>query len=172
MKSLHRFAMLGIAAAAAGFAFTTEARADEVVIPGKEISSTHTEPNRAMLDSGVFALGVPYVTSIIVGATSNHPGDKDLYVPVAGPWMDLGDRHCAFGTSCNHEGLNKGLLVVDGIFQGIGALQIVGAFLFPETITVSSASTEHHLALADVSHVQVGPSGVGSGYGLSAIGRF
>src|SRR5689334_23749882 len=128
MKSAR--ALLAVAAGVtAGLTFSPRAHAEEIA------QVSQTRPNQAMLTSGAFALGVPYVASIIVAAESAHPGDKNLYVPVAGPWMDLGDRHCAAGENCGHEGLYKGLLIVDGLFQGIGALNIAGAFLFPETLT-------------------------------------
>jgi hypothetical protein len=135
----------------------------------EEVQVSQTRPNSAMLTSGAFALGVPYVASIIVGAASSHPGDRNLFIPVAGPWIDLADRHCEVGTPCNHEGLYKGLLIADGIFQGLGALQIAGAFLFPETVTVTNTARRPRPRMEGV---RVAPSSVGSGYGLAAIGRF
>src|SRR5229473_4984867 len=100
-----------------------------------------TSPNGAMIHTGIFTLGVPYVASVVVAASSDHQGDRSLYWPVVGPWMDLADRgSCGHTgeTSCGNETGNKALLVVDGIFQGIGALDIVGAFVFPETHTIST----------------------------------
>ena len=68
-------------------------------------------------------------------------------------------------TSCDSETVNKVLLVVDGIFQGIGALDIVGAFVFPETRTVSTAASQPR--------VMVAPAYWGrSGYGVSALATF
>lgn len=68
------------------------------------------------------------------------------------------------------DGLNKGLLIANGIFQGLGALDIISAFVFPETVTVTRAARgEMPPAIAKL---QVGPSGVGTGYGLAAIGAF
>jgi len=46
---------------------------------------TTTGPNRELLHSGIFALGVPYASSIVVAATSDRAEDKHLYIPVAGP---------------------------------------------------------------------------------------
>lgn len=161
MKS-SKFLFVAAAAAAVGLTGTGIARAQEV-------STTQTRPNSAMLYGGVFAFGVPYVSSVIVGASSNHPGDKNLFVPVAGPWMDLANRHCETGASCNNEGLYKGLLITDGIFQALGALNIAGAFLFPETVTVTTAKRP-----PPVERVRVGvaPTMVGSGYGVAAVGLF
>jgi hypothetical protein len=60
------------------------------------------------------------------------------------------------------------LLIADGIFQGLGALQIAGAFLFPETVTVTSAARSR----PPKEGVHFAPSSVGSGYGLAAVGLF
>lgn len=140
----------------------------------EEVQSTQTRPNRGMMSSGIVAFGVPYVASVIVAAESDHPGDHRLYIPVAGPWLDLGERHCPEGaSSCSNEGLYKGLLITDGIVQGIGALEIVGAFLFPETVTVtgSSGRTQHAKA-APAPRIKIAPTFTGTGYGLAAVGAF
>jgi hypothetical protein len=161
MKS-SKFLFIASAAVTASIMTSGLARAEEVQV-------SQTRPNSAMLTSGIFAFGVPYVSSVIVGAASSHPGDRNLFVPVAGPWIDLADRHCEVGTSCNHEGLYKGLLIADGIFQGLGALQIAGAFLFPETVTVTNAAQRPRPRMAGV---HFAPSSVGTGYGLAAVGLF
>ena len=161
MKS-SKFLFIASAAVTASLLGSGLARAEEVQV-------SQTRPNQAMLYSGAFAFGVPYLSSVIVGAASSHPGDRNLFVPVAGPWIDLADRHCPTGSPCDHEGLYKGLLIADGIFQGIGALQIAGAFLFPETITVTNAAQRPR---PQVATVRVAPSSVGTGYGLAAVGRF
>ena len=126
-----------------------------------------TGPNSSMLGSGLFSFGVPYIASVVVASTSDHPGDNNLYIPVVGPWMDFANRgDCgALGQrSCDHETAYKVLLAVDGVFQGIGALEIVGAFLSPETRTVSVATKPRFT---------VGPSSVGrAGYGVAAVGTF
>ena len=53
---------------------------------------TTTGPNRELLRGGILALGVPYAASVVVAATSDRSEDKHLYIPVAGPWMDLANR--------------------------------------------------------------------------------
>jgi hypothetical protein len=145
-------------AALASVLWASQARAERV---------TETGPNRALLSSGIFTLGVPYVASIIVATQSDHPGDNNLYIPVAGPWMDLADRGGCDNLgqpSCKTETGYKVLLVVDGIIQGIGALDIVGAFLFPETRTARVA--------ADSPRVFVSPYVAETGYGVAALARF
>ena len=117
-----------------GYAGT--ARADEVVVAHSDRGAV-TGPNRVMLHSGIWTLGLSYVPALVVAISSDQSYDKKLYAPVAGPWLDLASRECR--TDCNHETVNKALLVTDGIFQGIGALQILGSFLFVETSTAAVA---------------------------------
>jgi hypothetical protein len=150
--------MLCVSAANAQ-AIVTTGPAHETVVTGG--------PNSALLGSGLFAFGMPYVASVIVASTSNNDADHHLYVPVVGPWMDLVSRGgCGAITqnSCDSESVNKALLAGDGILQSIGALQIVAAFLMPEV---------HATTIATEPRVVVGPSRVGrSGYGLAAGGTF
>jgi hypothetical protein len=133
----------------------------------RETVST-TGPNRDLLHSGLFALGIPYVVSVVVATQSDHEGDKNLYLPVVGPWMDLGQRGDCGGagqTTCRTDTVYKALLVGDGILQGIGALEIIGAFMFPETRNMSTATREPRVFVA--------PAYMGrSAYGISAVGAF
>jgi len=127
---------------------------------------TTSGPNRELLHSGIFALGVPYVASVIVAASSDREEDKNLYIPVAGPWMDYANRgSCGHAgePTCDKETAYKILLVGNGILQGIGALEIVGAFIFPQTRTVTVASDRR---------LFVAPYYVGTGAGVSAFARF
>lgn len=125
-----------------------------------------TTPNRALLHSGVVTLSLAYVPSVIVAVESPLAIDNQLFIPVAGPWIDYAKRDCS---SCRHETFNKVMLVTDGIFQGIGSLNILGAFLFPETHVVAVAKTERPRA----ARLQVTPAHLGSGvYGVIASGAF
>lgn len=89
--------------------------------------------NPWMLHSGVVILGLSYGAAAVVAAQSSHDGDKSLWIPVVGPWLDLGHRSpaCPVGTSgCRGETLTKVALVADGIFQAVGTLDILGALFF------------------------------------------
>jgi hypothetical protein len=124
-----------------------------------------TTPNRSLLHSGVVTLGLAYVPAFIVGAESSLEADKALFIPVAGPWIDYVNRDCS---TCANETANKVLLVTDGIFQGIGALNILGAFVFPETRVVSARAKP-----AQVARLRLSPARLGSGsYGVLASGAF
>jgi hypothetical protein len=157
----HLAIVLTILLASIGWVSRADAQRREAVV-------TESGPNRALLSSGLFAFGASYLTSVIVASESNHQGDNHLYVPIAGPWMDLADRgDCGhFGQpACDTETAYKVLIIVDGVFQGIGALDIVGAFLFPETRVVRVSKTSPR--------VVVTPTPMGrSGYGFSALATF
>jgi hypothetical protein len=56
---------------------------------------------------------------------------------------------------------NKVLLVADGLFQGFGALQVLGGFLFPTTRTVTQTA-----------NVQVLPNVGSTHVGITAVGSF
>src|SRR5262245_50462782 len=111
---------------AAALATTTYSVAHAEHVVAAETVTT-TTPNRNLLHSGLVTLGLAYVPSFIVAVESPLEVDNNLYIPVAGPWLDFANRNCP---TCQHETFNKVMLVTDGIFQGIGALNILGAFVF------------------------------------------
>lgn len=159
MKSAH---LLSLAAAlAVSTAFVPEARAQQRVD-----TVQYTGPDRGLLKSGVWTLGLSYVPALVVGIASPLPEDRYLLAPVAGPWIDFAKRDCP---SCAHEGWNKALLITDGVIQGVGALEILGSFLFIERSTVSQTARPAKKPKALALHVV--PRFIGS-YGLTAIGEF
>jgi hypothetical protein len=135
----------------------------------QETTSQATGPSLAMVGSGVVIFGLSYLPAVVVGASSGLNADRTLFVPLVGPWIDLTQRPgCSPASTCNAENTAKVALVVDGIFQGIGVLTILGGFLTTahETKTVQRAADLRptlHLTPA-----QVG----GSGYGMVALGTF
>jgi hypothetical protein len=130
--------------------------------------SVFTRPNRTMLMTSLFTLGQAYVASAGIAATSRHFGDSNLWVPVVGPWLDLGARpSCSSSAECSIENGNRVLLVADGVLQTFGAYQLVGAFIWPETVTVARITTASGVS------VSFAPGKIGrEGYGLSATGHF
>jgi hypothetical protein len=130
-------------------------------------------PNRVLMQSGIVVLGLSYVPAFVVATTSPRSEDNYLYIPVAGPWLDLGHREgCNHpnGNTCDNETMNKALLVTDGVFQGIGALQILGSFLFPETTVVRSRAAAKPRTVT--SSLKIRPASFGSGYGVMATSQF
>jgi hypothetical protein len=120
-----------------------------------------TGPNRSLLSGGLFTFGIPYAASAIVAVESPNSADRHLFIPVAGPWLDLANRPSC--TECGTETVNKVLLVGNGILQGLGALQIVGALMFPEERVVRTSAMTITITPASVG---------GSAPGLAAYGTF
>ena len=168
MKYPMAVALTALAASAA-LVTTNPANADDVtVVNTDEGGGGSAGPNAGMLHSGIVTLGVSYVPAFVVAVESDVEADKNLYIPVAGPWIDYAERDCE---NCNNETLNKVLLVTDGIFQGIGALEIAGSFLFwGSGDDVASNDATHK---TDTASVRLAPARLGSGgYGLRAVGQF
>lgn len=163
--STNRTTSVALAAAMALACFSGTATAAENQSQQRRDRIETVGPNRAMLRSGVIALGVGYVPSAIVAIQSSLPADDKLLIPVAGPWMDYGTRECP---TCKHETMNKALLITDGIVQGLGALQIAGSFLFLETRTSESTQSGGEKRRG----LQIAPARLGGGYGVTARGYF
>jgi hypothetical protein len=133
-------------------------------------TSEATRPSMTMVGSGVFIFGLSYLPALVVGATSGLDSDRTLFVPIAGPWIDLGQRPgCSPATRCNTENTNKVLLVTDGAFQAAGALTVAGGFLTTAHETTSVRSVG---AVPTVPTLRLSPAQLGSGYGMVAAGVF
>lgn len=176
MKRQVMLAVGGGVSVLAAITWTTTSFADTVVTaepaprPVVAEQTHNSPPNVPLLTGGIIALGGAYIPSVIVAAANNNPYDNHLYIPVVGPWIDLADRPgCggAFQTSCGTETGFKALLVIDGAFQGLGALATVLGLVVPEHRSTVVA------AKADKPTVHVLPARVTrDGYGVTAFGTF
>lgn len=120
----------------------------------------------SMVRSGVVTLGLSYAAAAVVAATSSHPGDNRLFVPILGPWLDLGSRgSCPVESSnCDHETTNKVLIIGDGVIQAAGAVTILAGLLHPGPAVVATK----RFTIA-----QIVPVSLGAGRpGLAAFGTF
>lgn len=125
-------------------------------------------PNVYLLTTGFILWGASYTGSLIVAGQSSNPADQHLYVPIVGPWIDLGNRGgCPANGSCDTETTNKVLLVADGVFQAIGTINVIWGFLRPEHREVTTVHATRYTP-----EITFEPSSVASGYGLAAFGRF
>jgi hypothetical protein len=178
IHSMKRSLLFGLALASLGsMGLAVQSRdawaqSSEVTLsaPSTAVDTTtySTGPNMELVGSGIGTFALSYLPAVVVGATSALDADRMLFVPLAGPWMDLTQRpRCGPIVSCNTEGTAKVLLVTDGVFQAIGAISIVGGFLTTtrETRTVRAADMRPTL--------QISPASVGGrGYGVMALGSF
>jgi hypothetical protein len=148
--------------ALAGSASAQQAR---VRAPGDTIIREESVPDTGLIVGGTVLLGTTYATSLIVAATSDYEPDDHLAVPLAGPWLNLADRgDCGVenSPSCTVENTNRVLLVADGILQGVGALQILGGFLFPAKRTVVESARPSIHVTPQLGSTQVGLTATGT----------
>jgi hypothetical protein len=152
-------------------ASTTTTTAAPYYPPGSDTSERTVEhrPNRTLLSTGVGIFVVSYGASAVAGAISDRESDKNLFIPVVGPWMDLGDRSCSTADPCgNREDINKAMIITSGVVQGAGVLMALGSLIIPETTTV----TEKRTTAKNEPSVAVTPVSFGAGAGVGAVGRF
>jgi hypothetical protein len=127
-------------------------------------------PNKTLLRTGggIFLLG--YGASVIAGAASHRDADHKLFIPVVGPWLDLGDRSCTVTNPCGaNEDIAKAMVLTSGIVQGAGVLLALGSLVIPESTGVREQATT---ALAPKPEVKLLPVSFTAGAGVGAIGRF
>ncbi|MBX3263820.1 MAG: hypothetical protein KF782_29370 [Labilithrix sp.] len=152
---------------------TTQTTAAPYAPPGGDRYAervVESRPNRTLLSTGAGLFILSYGPSVVVGALSDRDADKRLFIPVAGPWMNLADRGCGPENPCGaNEDVAKAMVVTSGIVQGAGVLMALGSLLIPETTTATERTRE---AKAAKPGVTVLPVSFGAGAGLGAVGRF
>lgn len=126
-------------------------------------------PNSTLLSTGIGVFVVSYGASAVAAAVSDREADKNLFIPVVGPWIDLGNRDCGGVDPCGaREDINKAMIVTSGIVQGAGVLMALGSLIVPETRTVTTERT----AAKTKPELSVSPVSFRGGAGIGAIGRF
>jgi hypothetical protein len=151
---------------------TTTTAAPYVIAPApygqRYETTTETRPNRALLSLGMGLFVVSYGASVVVAAVSDRDEDKRLFIPLVGPWVDLGERNCSERTCGNQEAINKAMILASGIVQDGAVLLALGSLFIPETVhtqtTVGSAASKPT--------VRITPMSYGAGAGIGAVGRF
>lgn len=128
--------------------------------------------NRPLLVAGGITLVGSYAASAIVGAASDQDADKRLFIPVVGPWLDMGQRACGFGDCATESDIHNVLLIGSGVAQAAGLGLMVASLFVPEE-TRETRSTTMKAAPPPKPEVMVLPASMGpAGAGAFAIGRF
>jgi hypothetical protein len=104
-----------------------DAHAQQIVVERRPV--TLTEPNVALTDTGIVTLALSYGVAAITGGASTYDKDRLLFIPIVGPWIDLANRP-AGDCHCGDEAAARIGLVVDGIFQAIGAIELIAGMLW------------------------------------------
>lgn len=97
-----------------------------------EPTEERTRPSRTLLYAGGAIFLGSYAASAIASAIVGTDGDRWLAVPVAGPWIALGQRQtsCGFGDCGFHEDVNIAGITASGIAQAAGlGLMIASLFV-------------------------------------------
>ena len=117
---------------------------------------------------GWWSLGFGYGGAYV--AALSLPGELSyLYIPVAGPWIEVADKH---------QGL-RGLIAVDGFFQTVGATLVIYGIAASGRQLVRDEGVlarRHPIPQQDrglLAHLRLTPGRMGhDGYGMWAIGTF
>jgi hypothetical protein len=146
---------------------------DEHIPGGGRIKTTRST---GLLAAGITLLLLSYAPSAYVGATSTLKPDRDLLVPLAGPWLDIAERPKCVPPAgsealpvnpCIVETISKAVIVAAGAVEGLGAILIAAGI--PSSTRVSY---EGDKIVAQAPTLKVLPSFGSSGAGLRAVGTF
>jgi hypothetical protein len=122
-------------------------------------------PNAALLGAGGLAFAGAYIPGVVVAASSDHDGDKWLYAPLIGPWIDLATRGCGDSIptpTCGTNGFDRAALIGSGSLQALGVIGMLASFTMPQRRLVTTTAK-----------VQLAPVSFGSrGQGIVAFGNF
>jgi hypothetical protein len=123
-----------------------------------------------MLSTGGTLFAISYLPSIVVAASADWHDDSNLYAPIIGPWLYL-----SRGEDLEPGG--RALLAVDGIFQDLGALMMVGSLFIPERHERRHAilfgnNDKLHVAPSAMRYTTAANGANGYSVSLSARGRF
>ncbi len=78
-------------------------------------------PSSALVATGTILLALGYGVAAVTAASTTYDKDRFLFIPLAGPWIDLGLRP----PSTSDENWARFGLVVDGVAQLAGLVLVV-----------------------------------------------
>ena len=136
--------------------------------PTRETTTLYqsVRPNKAYLyTGGALFLGSYATTATLTGVAANEDRpnvDRNLYIPVIGPWLHLADD----GKTAGNSTADTILVAGSGVIQGAGIAMIIASFLIPEKVpaaTIQAGNVKMHVT----------PMSMGrAGSGLGAVGTF
>ena len=127
-------------------------------------------PNQQLLTAGGLTFLAAYVPSFVVAATSDHDDDKWLYLPAAGPFVDLATRGCSNNIqtgTCGTTAWERGALIASGTVQTVGIAMIVGSFFSNSRKLVTTTGEVDKPRLLSIT-----PTTLGAAPGVVAVGTF
>lgn len=141
--------------------------------PMGDFSAARLNANQTLLFGGATLLLGSYGTSTLIGTLNDRAADKLLAVPLAGPWLDLGDRSCE-RVACHQEALSKALLIASGVLQSVGLAGVIGSFFVAENRFHLPRPGAVRAATTPRLRLTPAPLGGGQGvnHGLVLVGTF
>ena len=162
--AVRRLAALAVVATLASTSHTALAQDIEIIEPGAQSTDVMRYPpskvRPGLIAGGLGLTATAYGISAAVAATAGEfPGQESLYIPVAGPWIALGQSGCSDGeTDCTSDlVLRSVLLVLSGLGQ-LGGLGIAAEGIF--MTTEADAPPNEARKAAPVSNVRLTPLAV------------
>jgi hypothetical protein len=147
---------------------------DESIPGGGHVKTTRST---GLIVAGVTLFALSYAPTVYVGATSTLKADRDLLVPLAGPWLDLAQRPKCVPppgsealpvNPCIVETISKAVIVASGAVEGLGAILTVAGI--PSTTRVSYEGDR--IVAVEKPRVGVVPTFGAGGTGMQAYGTF
>jgi hypothetical protein len=89
-----------------------------VTIERREVT---VSTSAALVASGTIALSLGYGVAAVLAVSSTYGKDRLLFIPIAGPWIDLGLRP----RSTTEENWARAGLVADGVAQLVGLVLVI-----------------------------------------------
>jgi hypothetical protein len=127
------------------------------------IIERHQKPHKALLITGASMFITAYALTASFAGAAGKASDRDLFVPLAGPFMNLANPNCSRG--CQSDDMDMALRIASGAVQNIGAVLMITSAFVPEKVPaarISAGPVKMHIA----------PTGGAGGGGLGAIGTF
>jgi hypothetical protein len=147
--------------------------------PGEAVAArpaprVEREPRKGLLIGGGITWGVAYTFSLIGAGKKDDPASNWLFVPVAGPFLYLGNHRCVGpdGQPCVDDWATPMVFTMFGVAQSLGAVLVASGFLFPsEHVVGGSGASAAKNDRRPVPSWIVTPAVVGqSGLGVAAAG--
>lgn len=117
-------------------------------------------PNKPYLYTGGLMFLGSYATTATLTAVSDNPNaDKNLYLPIVGPWMHLASN----SATASNGTLDTVLVAGSGVIQGVGAGLMLASLFIPERVpaaTIQAGNTKVHLTPTSYG---IGSAGIGAG---------
>jgi hypothetical protein len=132
----------------------TDWRPEQPVPPGYH---PETRVRKGSVIAGLITFGIPYIYSSLIasiGEDANETSVRPLWVPVLGPFLEIGYSH---SVTLDYA------LVLDGLTQGLGAGLVIYGIMSPRNVLI-----RNDLAMVQVTPMRLGRDGNGVGF----IGRF